>query len=61
MTSTLYTLINHADSVGTCTSVGKSVAWAPDGALLAQAEGIENAFVIATRHGTAWGGEVIRI
>jgi predicted amidohydrolase len=54
-------MANQATSVGTYTSVGKSAVWAPDGALLAQAEGTEDALVIATNHGAAWDAEVIRM
>ena len=57
----LTVMANHAASVGTYTSVGKSAVWAPDGALLAQAEGAENALVIATSHDAVWGAEVIRM
>jgi predicted amidohydrolase len=57
----LTVMANHAASVGTYTSVGKSAVWAPDGALLAQAEGAENALVIAANDGAAWEAEVIRI
>jgi predicted amidohydrolase len=57
----LTVMANHAASVGTYTSVGKSAVWAPDGALLAQAEGAENALVIATNHAASWDAEVIRI
>jgi predicted amidohydrolase len=57
----LTVMANHAASVGTYTSVGKSAVWAPDGALLAQTEGVENALVIATSHDAAWDAEVIRI
>jgi predicted amidohydrolase len=54
-------MANHAASVGTYTSVGKSAVWAPDGALLAHAEGVESCLVIATRGGAAWRAEVVRI
>jgi predicted amidohydrolase len=57
----LVLMANHAASVGTYTSVGKSAAWAPDGALLAQAEGPESALVIATSSRSGWIGEVVRI
>jgi predicted amidohydrolase len=57
----LTVMANHAASVGTYTSVGKSAVWAPDGALLAQAEGAESALLIATSNHAAWRGEVIRI
>ena len=57
----LVVMANNADSIGTLTSVGKSALWAPNGALLAQAEGAECALVIATAHNAEWRGEVIRI
>ena len=41
--------------------VGKSAVWAPDGTLLAQAEGTKNALIVATSNNAAWQGEVIRI
>lgn len=54
-------MANHADSVGTYVSVGKSAAWAPGGALLAQAEGVEHALVIATSTNSGWRGDVVGI
>jgi predicted amidohydrolase len=57
----LVLMANHADSVGTYRSVGKSAVWAPDGLLLAQADGVENALVIATHDGAQWHGGVVRI
>jgi predicted amidohydrolase len=57
----LTVMANHAASVGTYTSVGKSAAWAPDGALLAQAEGTEDSLLIATSHVAGWRGEVIKM
>jgi predicted amidohydrolase len=57
----LIIMANHAASVGTYTSVGKSAVWAPGGVLLAQAAGAENALVIATSKNAVWHGEVIRI
>jgi predicted amidohydrolase len=57
----LVVMANHAASTGTYTSVGKSAVWAPDGALLTQAEGVENALLIATCERAAWRGEVVRI
>lgn len=50
----LVVMANHAASVGTYASVGRSAIWAPDGALLAQAVSTENALVIATRGPTSW-------
>ena len=57
----LVVMANHAASVGTYSSVGKSAVWAPDGALLAQADGAESALVIATSSRGAWRGEVVRV
>jgi predicted amidohydrolase len=54
----LVLMANQAASNGTLASAGKSAAWAPDGALLAQAPGPEPALVIAS-HGTgSWSAEV---
>lgn len=57
----LVLMANHAASVGTHVSVGKSAAWAPDGSLLAQAAGTEDALVVATRGPEAWRAEVIAL
>src|SRR5262245_31883041 len=57
----LTVMANHAASVGTYTSVGKSAVWGRDGALLAQAEGTENALLIVTSDDATWRGEVVRI
>jgi hypothetical protein len=57
----LTVMANHAASVGTYNSVGKSAVWALEGALLAQAEGAENGLVIAANHDAAWDAEVIRM
>ena len=57
----LIVMANHAASVGTHISVGRSAVWAPDGALLVQAEGVENALLIATSSDAEWRGEIIRI
>jgi predicted amidohydrolase len=57
----LTVMANQAASVGTYTSVGRSAVWAPGGALLAQAEGTENALVIATEDDAMWRGEVVEI
>jgi predicted amidohydrolase len=57
----LVVMANHAASVGTHVSVGKSAVWAPGGALLAEAVGPESALVIATRSPEAWRGEVVRL
>jgi predicted amidohydrolase len=57
----LVVMANHAQSSGTYCSVGKSSVWAPDGALLAQAEGTENCLVIATSSGGRWRGDVVPV
>ena len=57
----LVVMANHAQSVGTYSSVGKSAVWLPDGALLTQAEDAETCLVIATKTQTAWLGEISHI
>jgi predicted amidohydrolase len=57
----LVVMANHAASVGTYTSVGRSALWSPDGDLLAQAAGAESTLLIATSHEGLWRGEVTRI
>ena len=57
----LVVMANHAASVGTYRSVGKSAVWAPDGTLLAQATGTESALVIATREPEYWSAEIIHL
>lgn len=54
----LVVMANHAASAGTYRSVGRSAAWAPDGALLAQAAGTEDALVVAARGPGGWTAEV---
>ncbi len=55
----LVVMANHADSVGTYHSVGRSAVWSPGGALLAQAAGVEKCLVVATSHRGEWRGEVV--
>jgi predicted amidohydrolase len=57
----LVLMANHAASVGTYVSVGKSAVWAPDGSLLAQAAGTEDALVVATHGPEVWSAEVIAL
>jgi predicted amidohydrolase len=57
----LVVMANHADSVGTHVSVGKSAVWAPGGGLLAEAAGTESSLVIAARAREGWCGEVVRV
>lgn len=55
----LVLMANHAASIGTFVSVGKSAAWAPDGSLIVCANGTETALVVVTRTGDNWIGEVV--
>jgi predicted amidohydrolase len=57
----LVLMANHADSIGSYVSVGKSTAWAPGGDLLAQAEGTESALLIVTRSAAGWQSELIEL
>lgn len=57
----LTVMANHAASVGTYVSVGKSAVWTPDGALLVQADDAESALLIARSDNGGWRGEVIGI
>lgn len=57
----LVVMANHADSVGTFRSVGRSAVWVPGGALLAQADGSESCLVIASSGRGDWRGEVVGV
>lgn len=57
----LVVMSNHAASVGTYGSVGKSAVWAPDGTLLAEANGTESSLVIASGTRGVWCGEVVGV
>lgn len=57
----LVVMANHAASVGTLASVGKSAVWSPTGELLAEAVDVENCLVVAQRTPTGWCGEVLRL
>jgi predicted amidohydrolase len=57
----LVVMANHAGSVGTYVSVGKSAVWGPGGTLLAEVVDTASCLVIATRSREAWRGEVVRI
>lgn len=54
----LVVMANHAASVGSYASVGRSAVWAPDGKLLAQSQGVEDALVVATRGPASWRAEL---
>ena len=57
----LTVMANHAASTGTYASVGMSAIWAGGGTLLAEAEGADNALLVATTIGGNWRAEVIAI
>lgn len=57
----LVLLANHGASTGTYASVGRSAAWAPGGALLAEAPGTDPALVVATRERGAWSAAVVAL
>ncbi len=57
----LVVMANHAASVGTHVSVGKSTVWGPDGVLLAEANGTESSLVIATHAHEGWRGDLVRL
>lgn len=52
---------NHASQSGAYVPVGKSSIWAPGGALIAQADGCEEALIIGQRDGDAWRGRVVAL
>jgi predicted amidohydrolase len=55
----LTVMANQGVSNGSYASVGRSAIWAPGGALLAQAPGVEDALVLATVTAGDWYGETI--
>lgn len=55
----LVVMANHAASIGTLTSVGRSAIWGLDGELLAQATGTEDTLVVATRGPDSWRASVV--
>jgi predicted amidohydrolase len=57
----LVVMANHAASVGTYSSVGRSAIWSPAGALVAEAAGTESCLVIASHSRDRWCGEVAAI
>jgi predicted amidohydrolase len=54
-------MANHGASRGTYASVGRSAAWAPGGAVLAEAAGDEDCLVLVTRDVAGWQGHVERL
>jgi predicted amidohydrolase len=54
----LVVMANHAASVGTYKSVGRSAVWSPGGAVLVQSEGTESALLIAEHRDGTWHGEI---
>jgi predicted amidohydrolase len=57
----LVVMANHAGSVGTYTSVGRSAVWSPGGSILVQSEGTESALLIAGNRDGTWRGEVAEL
>lgn len=57
----LVVMANHAHSIGTLTSVGRSAIWSPEGKLLAQVQGSEPALVLARRHNDHWQADIIAL
>jgi len=57
----LVVMANHAASVGSFVSVGRSAVWSPNGTRLAEAAGTENCLVTASRVREAWHGELIPV
>lgn len=50
-------MANHGASTGRFASVGRSAIWSPDGALLAQASGIESVLIVAGTVDGVWSAE----
>ena len=57
----LTVMANHAASVGSYDSLGKSTVWTPDGEVLVQAAGTEDALLIASSSKGGWRGEVVAL
>ena len=57
----LTVMANHAASVGTYQSMGKSTIWTPDGEVLVQAAGTNDALLIASSSNGGWRGEVVAL
>lgn len=54
----LVLMANHGASVGTYTSVGGSAAWDPEGRVVAEVKGQEDALVIVWRDNQRWWGRI---
>jgi predicted amidohydrolase len=57
----LVVMANHAASVGTYTSVGRSAVWSPGGSILVQCEGSGCALLIAANRDGTWRGEIAEL
>jgi predicted amidohydrolase len=57
----LVVMANHAASVGTYTSVGRSAVWSPGGAVLVQSEGTESALLLAEHRDGTWRGHIAKL
>ncbi len=52
-------MANHGSSVGTLESWGRSAVWAPNGDLLSQVSGTQNALLIAESLGDRWRAQCV--
>lgn len=52
-------MANHAASVGTYESAGRSAIWSPDGEILVQARGTEAVLLVARSENGIWRGETV--
>lgn len=59
--SMLTVMANHADSVGSYTSVGKSAIWGLGDGVLVQAAGTENALLMASKANRVWSGKIVQL
>lgn len=57
----LTVMANHAASVGSYESVGKSTVWTPEGELLIQAVGTDAVLLIASSTNGRWRGEMVAL
>jgi predicted amidohydrolase len=57
----LVVMANHAASMGTYTSVGRSAVRSPGGAVLVQSEGTEGALLIAEHRDGTWRGQIAKL
>lgn len=54
-------MANHGGATGGWESAGRSAIWGPDGSLLAAAQGVGEALVIARRGDSGWAGKAMAL